>query len=286
MRSFLAIAAALALWLIRAGNCPAQTPACDALLGQQKTLAGELLSSQYPYDCCDETIAECLKHERVCALAWRLSENVCRRVADGQKKEKIVRALSRRARSMMPSGHKAGIELGGMPGAGDANAPVVLVMYACARCPLCSTVTPLMYDAVSKGPLTGKVRLYFKTFPIRSHEYSKEAGQGLVAAARMGKFWEFVLHSFEHFDEFSVEKQRTWAGEVGLDEEVFEKLLADREGRDILIRNKKEGLRNKVDATPSFFIDGRRFVGDVEMPELIDVLEEEYERLSGGEYRK
>ena len=41
-----------------------------------------------------------------------------------------------------------------------------------------------------------------------------------------------------------------------------------------------------MDATPAFFINGRRFAGDLGIGELIDVLEEEYERVSGREYRE
>ncbi len=286
MRSILGTASALVVVLALTGSAPAQTPACDDLSGEQKALAGELLESQYPYDCCDETIAECLKKKPVCALAYRLAENICRRVAEGQKKEKITRGLSRRARSMMPSGKKAGISIEGTPVRGEPGAPVVLVTYSCARCPFCSKIIPPLYKAVAEGLLAGKVRLYFKTFPIRSHEYSKETGLGFVAAARMGKFWEFMLYSYERFDEFCIKKQRSWADAVGLDGETFEQLVADPETRSILIQSKKEGLRNKVDATPAFFINGRRFAGDLDMPELIDVLEEEYERVNGREYRK
>jgi len=33
-------------------------------------------------------------------------------------------------------------------------------------------------------------------------------------------------------------------------------------------------------------INGRRFGGDLDIPEMIDVIEEEYERVSGREYRE
>jgi len=40
-------------------------------------------------------------------------------------------------------------------------------------------------------------------------------------------------------------------------------------------------LRNQVDATPTFFINGRRYAGDIELEEMVDVLLEEAERLAG-----
>ena len=50
-----------------------QTPACNKLGSSQKERAQKLLSSQYPYDCCDETLAICLKEKKVCSLVYRLA---------------------------------------------------------------------------------------------------------------------------------------------------------------------------------------------------------------------
>ena len=264
----------------------AQTPKCDARSGEQAKLAADLLQSQYAYACCDASLAECLKQEPVCALVYRLAEDICRRVAEGQSRDEIVRGLSRRAKSMMPGGKEYDIELAGAPSTGAEDAPVVLVEYACARCPFCTKIPPPLVEAVRSGSLEGKVRLVFKTFPIRSHDFSKETGLGFVAAQRLGHFWEFMLHSYEHFDRFCIKKQGDWAEACGMDPEAFAELVADPEVRRELVESKKEGLRNDVDATPTFFINGRKYFGDLETEELIDVLEEEYDRVSGKKYRK
>jgi protein-disulfide isomerase len=264
----------------------AQTPTCNKLAGAQKALASELLSSLHPYACCDGTISECLAGRPVCALAFRLAEDICRRVADKQDKAAITRGISRRARSMLPSGKQAAIDLSGLPLVGAQDAPVTLVEYACARCPFCAKITPKLYQAVKDGPLAGKLKVYFKVFPIRDHKYSKETGLGFMAAIEMGKFWEFMLLSYNRFDQFCIRKQAAWAEEAGMDPEEFKRLAADPGIREKLVASKKEGLVNKVQATPTFFIDGRKYTGDLSIEELIDVLEEEYDRVTNVEYRK
>jgi protein-disulfide isomerase len=128
--------------------------------------------------------------------------------------------------------------------------------------------------------------LYFKTFPIRSHEFSKESGFAFLAAAEMGRFWEFALYSFERFKSFSVKKQGEWAEAVGLDRAAFEKLMADTDLRMRLVASKKEGILNKVDATPTFFINGHKFFGDMTAVEIIDVAEEAHDRLKGVAHLK
>jgi hypothetical protein len=262
----------------------AQTPTCDKLKGTNKQLAGEILASQHPYDCCDDTIAKCLKKKPVCALAYRLAENVCRRVMNGEDKSKITRGISKRARTMLSKG-KATIDLHDAPMAGDPKAPITLVEYACARCPYCGKITPKLHAAVTKGHLKEEVKLYFKTFPIRSHEYSKETGFGFIAAHKLGRFWEFLNYSYEHFDVFCIKKQAEWAAAAGMDPKKFEEIVADPVTRNLLVSSKKEGIVNKVDATPTFFINGRKYEGDINFDELVDVLEEEHDRLTKKKYR-
>jgi len=246
----------------------------------------ELLSSQHPYDCCDDTLINCLKEKPTCRLVIRLANNICWRVAQGQEREKIIRAMSRRARSMLSTGTVAKMDISGFPAAGIKEAPVVLVEYACARCPYCSKVTPEVYNAVIKGPLKEKAKLVFKPFPIRSHPFSKESGLAFMAAAQMGLFWDYVLYFYDRFDDFCVKKQAKWAEAIGMDRKSFETLMVDPEIQKRLLQSKKEGIVNKVGATPTFFINGRKYVGDLNIEELIDVVEEEYERVKGMVYKK
>jgi len=264
----------------------AETPTCDGLSGSQEFLAAELLATQRLYDCCNDTIANCLEQNPTCSLAFRLSENVCRRVADGQPRTRIVDALRGRAGNTLSRGSKAEIDLTGLSVAGEASAPITVVEYACPRCPYCARITPKIHEAVVKGPLEGKVKLYMKTFPLRGHWGSKESGLAFLAAEELGHFWEFVSYYFGNFDEFSVSKQLGWAEAVGMDREAFQKAMADPGVRQSLVEIKKEGIKNYVDSTPTFFINGRKYGAELTLEELIDVLEEEFEKIEGIRYRQ
>ena len=194
------------LLALLAPSAYAGTPACDEVPDERKAFAAELLASQRPYECCDDTIANCLEKTPTCSLAFRLSENICRRVTGGQPRDRIVAALSRRAQNVSARGRKAKISLVGLPVAGDARAPITLVEYACPRCPYCAWMTPEIYDLVAKGPLKGKVKLYLKTFPIRGHGYAKKSGLAFLSAEKLGHFWEYVLYFYRRSEQFSVGK--------------------------------------------------------------------------------
>ena len=270
--------------VLTTGTVAAQTPTCETLDERQGRLAVKILASEYLWDCCDDTISSCLEAQPTCRLAARIAENVCRRIAVGQDETGIRRALSRRARSMMGGGVPPEIDSSNTPLFGSAEAPVTVVIYACARCPYCSKLIPLLYDAVGDGALQDDAQLAFRIFPIRGHEGSTEASLGLAAAVTMDGFWPYLLESYRNFGEYSAERQIEWAAAVGLDREIFSARVHDPSTREALISSKKEGLVNGVEETPTIFLNQRRWVGDLTIEELVDAIEEEAERVRGDQW--
>ena len=276
MRSHALSLIALAILLLIPRLALAQTPTCDALSGEKKTLATALMNEQHPYDCCDDTISACLKSSK-CTLPRRLANQICRMAAAGKDRATIERSLSQRATSMM-SARPVPIDLSHAERAGEANAPVTLSVYLCARCPYCARLVPKLHKAVTEGVLKGKVKMYAREFPIRSHPNSTEGGMAMVAARRLGKGWTFLLHLYRIFDEFDPANLPKCAAQYGMDEAQFRDLLSDASVRRELVASKKEGVRNHVNATPTLFINGRKYTGDLDFESVVDVLEEEAER--------
>jgi len=269
--------------------CSCATPGaladCASLSAAQALRAEEILSSVYVHDCCDQVLAQCLEAEPVCLLADRLAANVCRRVADGQDEEQIRRALALRARTFLPGYPLATFDLVGLPVAGHPDAPVTVVEFADARGVHCARMTPALLDLVEAGPLAGKVRLVVVLFPLRSNPDAKEAGLAVLAAAEMGDPWVYLRDVFANFEVFDVAARADRAEALGLDRARFEELLADPALTERLVAGKRAGLDAGVQGTPTFFIDGRRYEGEMEVDELMDVLEEAHERAEGRNHR-
>lgn len=258
---------------------------CDRLKSkEQKALVDALLASQHPYDCCDETIAACLRKAKVCKLARRLRDDVCRRVERGQDRPAIERALQKRAESMTALGKAPKIDLRAAPVVGEPSAPVTLVVYACARCPYCARSLPQLYRAISEGALRGRVKLHFRVFPIRGHKDSTPANLAFQAAHRLGRFWPFLLQAYGKFDGFSPAKLPEWARAAGLDVEAFGRALADPAVRDAVVASKKEGIVNKVDSTPTYFLNGRRVTAEPHLDVILELLDEELDRAAGAAF--
>lgn len=256
----------------------AQTPACKVLSSADQARTQKLFASLKGYDCCHGTIAECLNAKPTCNVAKHLADSVCRWVQLGEDDASIAELLAKRATSLQPPAAPVSFDLRNAPVAGDPQAPVTIVEYACATCPFCGRMTPWIHQQVTSGALKGKAKLYFRPFPLRGHEGSREANLGLIAAARLGRFWPYALEVFREVTPFQSAKQRAQAKAAGLDVQRFTFLLNDADTEQQLIDSKKEGIRNLIEATPTFYIQGRKYVGDLQQEELLDFLQEEYER--------
>ncbi len=274
IRLLLALALLVAPGIVRAADL-ASIPCCAGLDAAQETRVRSLVGQITVYDACDGTIAACLDRP---SPARYMAGEVCRRVEAGEPDAAVIHALDLRARSMMPA-PPASIDLGGLAVVGDPAAPVIVVEYACVRCPFCSKVTPELVREIREGSLRGKARLYFKQFPIKGHPGSVEAGLAALAAQDQGRFWEFLLLAYRRFDAFSVAALPGWAAEAGVS--GYEAAVAAPALRDRLVASKREGMANGVQATPTFFLSGRMWQGDPTFEMLVDAIGEEYERLTG-----
>lgn len=258
----------------------AEPEGCAGMLPDARARAQAVMATLHPHDCCDATLAECLARQPS-RLVSRLASDVCRRVQAGEGDDAIRREHEKRAASMLGTGKPAAIDTSSAAWAGDAAAPIQLVAYTCARCPFCSKSVPAMYEAVTEGPLKGRARLALRTFPVRSHEHSKEGGLAFEAARAQGRFWPYVLKVYSQFDTFCVKRLPEFAEAVGLDRALFEMEMARDETTRRLVEGKKEGVRNQVEATPTYFVNGKRYQADLAPAALIDAVLEEHERVTG-----
>jgi protein-disulfide isomerase len=285
MKPYLLLCLSIAITLLSlVGSAAAAPSACDQLDPAQKKFATEILRAQHAYDCCDKSLAECLQQRPVCRLVKRLREDVCRRVSKGQSRADIERELSRRATSMSPTGNSYRIDTKDRTPAGKPDSRVTVVAYVCPRCPFCAKLMGELEKSVTSGKLSGRVKLYARVFPVRSHPGSTEAGLGLLAAEKLGKFWEFLLQLYRDFDHFDASKLADVAEAVGLNKAQFTDKMNDPKTRELLVASKKEGVKNGVESTPTLFINGRKYTGELTLPALEDVLEEEHDRLTGKQH--
>jgi protein-disulfide isomerase len=248
--------------------------------GKQRQMVDELLASYRPYACCTDSLAACLKKTEICPLAKRLERAIRRMARAGLDKPAIAAALARREATMKPEQARANIVLDNRFHAGNPNARVTLAVYACPRQEACAKLIPDLYREVTDGRLKDKAVLYYRPFFPPGNQEAIECGRGLYAAAYQGKFWPYLLHLCMERDTLKRSTLRDWVGEHGLDRCIFDQTCEQPGTAAWLEASRQEGLANGVTAAPAAFINDRRVQGPLDLETLVDLAEEEHERLA------
>jgi protein-disulfide isomerase len=102
-----------------------------------------------------------------------------------------------------------------------------------------------------------EIRLVFKNFPLKSHEFAMRAAKAALAAHQQGRFWDFHDRLFMNVEDLSDQKMLKIARELGLEMEKFEKALNDPQIQLKINQDVVMGLNIGVKGVPTVFINSR-----------------------------
>jgi len=154
---------------------------------------------------------------------------------------------------------------------GAENAPVTIIEYASMTCPHCAQFQARTFPKLKERYIdTGKVRFIFREFPLDP----LAAGAFMLArCADKDKFFPIIDLLFS--------TQRDWvvpnplqpllnvARQAGYTEETFNACLKNQQVLDGIqnVRDRAAKVLN-VESTPTFFVNGKRVLGDVSIEDL------------------
>lgn len=101
------------------------------------------------------------------------------------------------------------------------------------------------------------VKIAFKQFPLRSHQYAFKAAQATVAAHAQGKFWEFHDLVFENYSRLSDEKIAEIRDKLALDQDRFEAEMQAPHTTAQINADIRDGRQAGVRGTPTVFVNGK-----------------------------
>ena len=159
---------------------------------------------------------------------------------------------------------------------GSENAPVTIVEYASVTCGACAAFHTQTYPTLkSKYIDTGKVRLIMREFPTAPAPVA--IGGFMLARCANEKYFPLLEAIFE--------QQRSWAQDpyngflriarqAGFTQESFDACLKDTKVAEQIQQVAERGnVEFKVESTPTFFINGKKYVGVISVAELDKILE-------------
>ena len=212
------------------------------------------------------------KHDPSCRASFYAVRYVVHLVDSGFTDSEIGEKVDARFRTpRVPH-----FDLVAAPFKGAQAARVTIVEFVDYECPHCKHAQSLLRQVVDEYP--NDVKVYFKHFPLSSHTNARLAAEAATAAHKQGKFWPYnekVWVNSENLTPAALEKS---AKEVGLDFPRWRK-DADSDGvKDRVRADKAEGGALGIVATPSIYINGRKYGDPLEIASLKDWIDEELGR--------
>jgi protein-disulfide isomerase len=146
---------------------------------------------------------------------------------------------------------------------GPDNAPVTLIEYSDFQCPACELYHYVVEQVLASS--TVPVRFVYRHFPLPQHPNAVPAAMASEAAGAQGKFWDMYHLIFNDHTEWTELPDPTgvftgYAAKIGLDMERFKADLGSSTLRDRINRDKDEGIRIGINATPTFFVNGKAII--------------------------
>jgi len=165
---------------------------------------------------------------------------------------------------------------------GSADAPVTMVEYASFTCNHCADfATRTMPEIREKYIKTGKLRLIFREFAF---DPRAAAASMLVRCVPEDRYFPFVQLLFEKQPEWAFVQDAKppliqFSKLAGLDEEAFNACIARQpllEGINATLTRGRDEFG--VSATPTFFINGKKYAGALSVDALSAIIDGELAR--------
>jgi len=125
----------------------------------------------------------------------------------------------------------------------------------------------------------GKIRLYLKNYPYRYRDYSYLAAESLLAAGDQGKYWEMHDIMIKNSPTLDRDSLIRYAGELNLDLKKFTSDLDSMKHKKLIDEDGNLAVAMDLYNTPTFFINGRKVIGNRPYEYLKKIIEEELEHV-------
>jgi predicted DsbA family dithiol-disulfide isomerase len=241
----------------------------------QRELAG-VLSDEFCYCGCPHTLGACLKTHPTCKHARRMALLGASDAAAGSPAVEIILKLSKYYLSFREP--RLSLKVDERLCTGKKEAKVTLVEFSDFQCPHCAAARPILEKLAQANAAT--MRFCFAPFPLPNHPDSGTAAQAALFARDRGKFWEMHDLLFENQTRLNPEQLRSLASKVGLAPAELGKAIDSNRYVEELSSWKEAGNRAGVDATPTVYLNGRKFNLALGAEALQRTVEDEIEWMS------
>ncbi len=167
------------------------------------------------------------------------------------------------------------------PFKGETNATVTIVEFGNYQCVFCTKFNNEILPKIEEKYIkTGKVRFVYRDFPSLKFKLSFNASEAGECADDQGKFWEYHDLLLENVTNISSQRFDEIARKVGLNITEFNNCMDSERNDQEIQKDIEDALSYAVDATPTFFVNGKPIAGAQPFYIFEKVIEEELKGVS------
>jgi len=248
----------------------------------KKTAALNALRKQECSCGCEMKVAECRVKDPNCSFSRGLASVTVGAIKAGKTEtaaiaeSKASKFGSRPAPKLLED--PVPIPTLGSPVTGAANARITLVEFSDFQCPYCSKAVAQINATLKAYP--NDLKLIFKQYPLDSHPQASISAAASLAAHAQGKFWPMHDVMFANRQKLSRQAILGWAKDIGLDMKRFTADLDSEAIRKAVLRDQADGDKAGVEGTPTVFLNGQKYNGDLAPDAIKSVIDGELKRLA------
>jgi protein-disulfide isomerase len=161
---------------------------------------------------------------------------------------------------------------------GKADAPVSIVEYASMTCPHCARFHAETYPTLrDKYINTGKVRFVLREFPLdpraaAAFMLARCSGDGDKRTAVIDLL--FNAQETWAYSDTPLDALANLMKQTGMSSKEFEACLNDQKLYNKVVKERDDAGKDfSIDATPTFFINGVKYSGEMSVPALSKILD-------------
>lgn len=168
---------------------------------------------------------------------------------------------------------------------GNAQAPVTLLQFGDYESEACAKANEIVKKILETYP--DVVKFTFRHFPLlKQHQKAHKAAEASLAAAQEGKFWEMHNELLSNRHSLGVISLKGHARDVGVKSKKFlDELINGYYGVHVQ-DDLREGLDLGITDVPTFFINGKRYSGEINFKALSAAIEAQSEQIKAKARKK
>jgi protein-disulfide isomerase len=154
---------------------------------------------------------------------------------------------------------------------GQANPAVTIIEFADFQCPYCRQFAVALDTVLADQ--RGRIKVYFRHYPLSIHRYAKAAAIAAECAAMSGDFPSFYHALFEYADSVGVWPWRTFARRAGIkDLTTFTTCLTGSAALLAVRTDSVAGNSLDIPGTPLVIVNGWVYRGAPTLTELAEAI--------------